>query len=271
MITWLKSVPEERLNNLASKRKFIRLSNSYFLMTTSRLQAPTQYSLDIALPKFATFDTFIETSDRQLLPLLKQLSQPSLSEPHQYFLWGSEGVGKTHLLQAICNHQNNSQQHVIYLPMKELVDQPAEIFNDMHQLDIVCIDDIDAVLGEKEWDRQLFLLINELRSRNKSIVLTAAHNPHQAMVSFPDLASRLVWGPVYKLSLLADNGKSRAIQAHAKARGLDISNEVCGFLLKRFPRDLNMLIELLNNLDEQSLIQQKKVTVPFVKSVLNIE
>ena len=79
-------------------------------------------------------------------------------------------------------------------------------------IDILCIDDVDAVLGKKEWDRQLFLLINELRANNKSIVMTATLNPLEATVSFPDLASRLVWGPVYKLNLLEDEGKSRAIQ-----------------------------------------------------------
>ncbi len=239
-------------------------------MMTSCVQTPTQYSLDIALPKFATFETFIDNNNSQLLSVLKQLAQESLSEPLQYFLWGSTGTGKTHLLQAICNRQANTQQNAIYLPMKELVGQPASILNDMQQLDVLCIDDLDAVLGNKEWDRQLFLLINELRANNKSIVMTASSNPHEAMVSFPDLASRLVWGPVYKLNLLEDDKKSRAIQEHAKVRGLEVSDEVCSFLLKRFPRDLNKLIGLLDKLDKESLVQQKKVTVPFVKSVLNI-
>lgn len=240
-------------------------------MTTSCLQVPTQYSLDIALPKFATFETFIDTSDSQLLSVLKQLAQESLFEPRQFFLWGGASTGKTHLLQAICNHQANTQQNAIYLPIKELASQQASILNDMQQLDVLCLDDVDAVLGDKEWDQQLFLLINELRANNKSIVMTASLNPHEAIFSFPDLASRLVWGPVYKLNLLKDDGKSRAIQEHAKVRGLEISGEVCSFLLKRFPRDLNKLIGLLDKLDEESLIQQKKVTVPFVKSVLNVE
>jgi len=239
-------------------------------MTTSCQQTPTQYSLDIALPKFATFETFIDSSDSQLLSVLKQLAQESLSEPHQYFLWGSACTGKTHLLQAICNHQANTQQNAIYLPMKELISQQASLLNDMQQLDVLCIDDVDVVLGDEEWDRQLFFLINELRASNKSIVMTATVNPHEVMVSFPDLASRLVWGSVYKLNLLEDDDKSLAIQKHAKARGLDVSAEVCSFLLKRFPRDLSKLIGLLDKLDEESLVQQKKVTVPFVKSVLNI-
>jgi len=69
--------------------------------------------------------------------------------------------------------------------------------------------------------------------------------------------------------MLEDEDKSKAIQAHAQARGLEISDEVCSYLLKRFPRELNKLISLLDDLDKQSLRQQRKVTVPFVKEVLS--
>jgi len=241
-------------------------------MTTSCLQTPTQYSLDIALPKFATFETFIDTSDSQLLSVLNQLtktSPQSQQEPQQYFLWGAASTGKTHLLQAICNQLASSKQNVIYLPMKELASESAELLNDMHQLDVLCIDDLELVLGNEQWDKQLFNLINELRANNKSIVLTSSINPNEANVSFADLASRLVWGPVYKLNMLEDEDKSKAIQAHAQARGLEISDEVCSYLLKRFPRELNKLISLLDDLDKQSLRQQRKVTVPFVKEVLS--
>jgi len=153
--------------------------------------------------------------------------------------------------------------------MKELASESAELLNDMHQLDVLCIDDLELVLGNEQWDKQLFNLINELRANNKSIVLTSSINPNEANVSFADLASRLVWGPVYKLNMLEDEDKSKAIQAHAQARGLEISDEVCSYLLKRFPRELNKLISLLDDLDKQSLRQQRKVTVPFVKEVLS--
>ncbi len=240
-------------------------------MATSRLQAPTQYSLDIALPKFATFETFVDTSEGQLLSELKQLNQTSSQiEPKQYFLWGAARTGKTHLLQAICNQFATLEASAIYLPMQELIQLDAKILEDMYQHDVVCIDDIEVILGQENWDRKLFNLINELRANNKSIVMTSSINPNEAKVSFSDLASRLVWGPVYKLNQLEDEEKAQAIQVHAKARGLELSPEVCGYLLKRFPRELDKLIELLDELDKQSLVQQRKVTVPFVKMALNI-
>ena len=240
-------------------------------MTTSCLQTPTQYSLDIALPKFATFETFVDTSEGQLLSELEQLIQLSSdlqAEPHQYLLWGAQGTGKTHLLQAICNQCATLKQSAVYLPMQELVQLNEKIIEDMHQYDVICIDDIEVVLGKEPWDRQLFNLINELRANNKNLVMTSSLNPNAIEISIPDLASRLVWGPVYKLNVLEDVEKEMAIQTHAKARGLEISTEVCSYLFKHFPRGLDKLIELLDELDKQSIVQQRKVTVPFVKSVL---
>ena len=240
-------------------------------MTSSCLQTPTQFSLDITLPKFATFATFIDSSEGQLLSDLLKLKQENNSEPQQFFIWGSASTGKTHLLQAICNQLSESNKDFIYLPMKDLESESAELLNDMHQLDVLCVDDVESVLGNEQWDKQLFNLINEMRANNKSIVMTSSINPNDVQVSFADLASRLVWGPVYKLTMLSDDEKSKAIQAHAQARGLEITDEASTYLLNHFPRDFNKQIEILDQLDKQSLAKQKaKVTVPFVKEVLGL-
>ncbi len=236
-------------------------------MATSCSQSSLQYSLDIALRPFATFETFVNSEDNELLYVLKELAQPTI-EPRQYFLWGASQTGKSHLLQAICNQFASTNQKAVYLPCKEVVNLNSNVLNNLHQLDMICIDDVDHVLGNKEWDQALFQLINELRAANKSLVMTATINPSNIKNLLPDLASRIVWGPVYKLNYLRDEHKEAAIKLHAKARGFEVSSEVCSYLLKRYPRNLNILIELLDQLDKQSLSHQRKVTVPFVKSVL---
>lgn len=231
-------------------------------------QSFAQYTLDIALRKFATFETFVNPEDNELLSVLQELTRPT-QEPRQYFLWGAAQTGKSHLLQAICNRLAATDQKAVYLPLKELVNSDSNVLRDLHQLDVICIDDIDQVVGNKDWDQALFQLINELRAANKSLVMTALQTPSGANISLPDLASRLVWGPVYKLTHLTDEQKEVVIQLHAKARGFEVSSEVCSYLLKRYPRELKKLVELLDQLDKQSLAQQCKVTVPFVKSVLD--
>ena len=227
-----------------------------------------QYPLEFAPRAFATFETFVSTQDNELLSSLKDL-KVQLKDPRQFFLWGARQTGKSHLLQAICNHLVGSVQNSIYLPLSEFTNHDAKILQDMHKLDVVCVDDVDQVIGDLKWEKALFQLINELRFENKSVVMTASKNPNSLGSLMPDLASRLVWGPVYKLSILNDEQKIIALQLHAKSRGFEISLDVCGYLIKRYSRELLKLVELLNQIDQQSLVQKRKVTVPFVKSVLN--
>lgn len=234
---------------------------------TTCLQPNAQYSLDVALRPFATFETYLQPVNNQMLPVLQDLVQPC-NDARQYFLWGRASTGKTHLLQAICNQVASSDQNAIYLPLQEFVSSGPTCLKDIIGIDVLCIDDIDQVLGDPSWDQALFIMINEQRVANKSIVFTATNNPQDIKVSIPDLSSRLVWGPVYKLNALSDEQRQAAMQLHAKARGFSLSMEVSSFLLKRYPRELNSLIELIDILDQQSLAQQRKITLPFVKQVL---
>ena len=237
-------------------------------MSNTCLRSSQQYLLDVALRPFATFETFINPGDNELLSLLKDLVHP-MSEPRQYFVWGAAQTGKTHLLQAICNLLADTKRKALYFSFKELDDITPDALLDLHHLDVVCLDDVDEVLGSHEWDQALFQLINELRIDNKSLVMASTVNPNDTILTLLDLASRLLWGPVYKLNSLTDQQKELALRRHANARGFGISEEVCSYLLKHYPRDLAKLIELLGQLDEQSLAQQRKVTIPFLKSVLN--
>ncbi len=237
-------------------------------MATSWPQSFLQCSLDVTLRPYTTFETFIHPDKNELLPGLKNLAK-STTEPRQYFLWGTAQTGKSHLLQAVCNQLAYTDRKAVYLPIEELAIADSHVLNNLHQLDVVCLDNIDHVLGDEEWDRAFFLLINELRAENRSLVVTASLRPNDIKISLPDLASRLVWGPVYKLRPLTDKQKETALRMQAKARGFEISLEVCSYLLRRYPRELSKLVELLDQLDRQSLSQQRKITIPFVKLILD--
>ena len=237
-------------------------------MAASHIRPSVQYSLDIALRPFATFETFIHPEDNELLTVLKSLAKPC-REPRQYFIWGTAQTGKSHLLQATCNQLAETDQHAIYIPCDEIPTLDFHILQDISRLDVVCIDDVDKVLGDKRWDQALFRFINEFREKNKSLVMTARVNPKAIHVSLPDLASRLVWGSVYRLNPLTDEQKKTAMQLYANVRGIDVPLEVCNYLIRHYPRELKKLVKVLDQLDEQSLAQQRKVTVPFVKLVLD--
>jgi DnaA family protein len=60
-----------------------------------------------------------------------------------------------------------------------------------------------------------------------------------------------------------------SLACRARGRGLELPDETAQFLLRRFPRDLPTLFALFDTLDTASLIEQRRLTIPFVKSVLD--
>ena len=74
----------------------------------------------------------------------------------------------------------------------------------------------------------------------------------------------------YQVQLLNDEEKQEALQRRARARGMELNDEVAHYILQRLPRDMNELFNQLQRLDHASLAEQRKLTIPFVKKILNI-
>ena len=87
-------------------------------------------------------------------------------------------------------------------------------------------------------------------------------------IKLADLRSRLSWGPIYKLDALNENEKQKALQQRAKKRGLDLSDDVATYLLKHSPRDMSSLFTLFEKLDKASMVEKRKLTIPFIKDYL---
>lgn len=84
----------------------------------------------------------------------------------------------------------------------------------------------------------------------------------------PDLQSRLATGLVYQLDSLNDNAKQKVMQVQSRARGLEIPPEVTQYLLRHHSRDLLELMQALQRLDKASMAEKRRLTVPFVRQVL---
>jgi len=184
------------------------------------------------------------------------------------FLWGSTSVGKSHLLQAACQYAAEHQRSVAYLPVAELTELSPEIFDGLEQMSLVCIDDLQLIVGNAEWDEALFHFYNRMRDAGGCLLVAADTAPSALNTQLPDLQSRLVWGPVMQLAELDDAGKIAALQLRAKGRGFDLPDDVAQFLMRRSARDMGSLFVLLDRLDEASLVQQRKLTIPFVRNLI---
>lgn len=189
----------------------------------------------------------------------------------QLHLWGKVGSGKSHLLQACCQHISSLNKSVVYLPLKLLQDISPEVLEGMDKHDLICVDDIDTIAKERAWEEGLFHLYNRIRDNEHTILITTSQTiPQNLTLILPDLRTRLAWGLVVELKELSDDDKITALQNLAIRRGLVLSFSVCQFLLTRCTRNMQDLQSLLNRLDEESLIAKRRITIPFVKNVLSL-
>ncbi|HEB94138.1 MAG TPA: DnaA regulatory inactivator Hda [Gammaproteobacteria bacterium] len=188
------------------------------------------------------------------------------------YLWGAPGVGKSHLLQAACQRAAKQGRLVAYLPLADFFDEqagmPIEALDGLENLALVCLDDVQVVAGVAHWEEAVFHLYNRLRGSGAVLLAAGDASPAGLDIGLPDLRSRLGWGPVFRVQEPQEDEKIHALQARAKARGFDLPDEVARYLIRRSPRDMTSLFALLDRLDQASLAQQRRLTIPFVRNLI---
>lgn len=230
----------------------------------------TQLTLDLALKDSFTFDNFIMGYNQLLLDLLKS-KQDDIE--NQVYIWGAHNTGKTHLLQAMCQFHADKNIKLSYLPMQQLIEYSPEVYQGQEEMNICCIDDVQLLQDKPQWQEALFNLINRvrennIRGKNCRLIIAANQPPTEINLTLKDLISRLQWGPVFRLSTLTDLEKCQALQQRANCRGFELADNVAIYLINNCNRDMADLFAVLDTLDKAQLQQHRRLTIPFVKSVL---
>jgi len=233
---------------------------------------PQQLSLGVSLNDDATFENFYTTEGSANERVLFWLREQSGGRGEAFiYLWGAPGAGLTHLLQAAGHSAQETGLAFQYLPLRDLSGfAPEALLEGLENLDYLCLDGLEAVVGRPDWEEALFHLYNRLRDRECRLLVAATQGPRELPVSLPDLRSRLMWGVTCQVQGLDDQGKQDALRQRARARGLELSAEVAQYILQRVPRDMNELFCYLERLDHASLAEQRRLTIPFVKKVLSL-
>lgn len=229
-------------------------------------QVEEQLPLRVQLRDDATFDNFY-SSDTQEFASQIQLSASGRGE-QSIFISGPQGSGCSHLLQAACHEAEKIGLNSVYLPLEELVDYSPAIFESLEGLPLVALDNLDAIVGKPEWEEALFHLFNRVRDSGGRLLFSALTPPDQLNVQLPDLSSRLMWGLVYSIDPPNAEFKAHALQYRAKKRGMDMSEDIAKYIVKNVNEEMDSMFDALQTLDHASLSAKKKLSKPFVKSVM---
>ena len=225
----------------------------------------SQLPLPFPLPHLA-FGSFWAGGNQALFDQLRRVSGGI--EERTVYVWGGPGTGKSHLLQAVCNRAGAVARRAAYVPLAQRDRLQPELLDGLEAVHVVCVDDVQYAAGEPEWERALFNLFNRLREASRSLVLAGDGAPAALPVTLPDLKSRLSWDLVFHIEPLDEAERFAALRHRAAQRGMEIPDEVLRYLSRRIARDPHTLFGWLERLDRESLAAQKKLTVPFVKDLL---
>ncbi len=225
-----------------------------------------QIPLELKLPVKADLDDFVSPQKQEINQAIQALLN---AREHLYLYFGAQAEsGKTHLLSGICQLAENADKSVIYLPLKDAAELSVEICEGLEEADIVCIDDINVIAGKQDWELAIFNLYNNIVSKGHQLVISGNNTPSNLDIKLKDLKSRVAWGITISLKPLSDEDKGEVLKTRAAKLGMPLPVETITYLLRHHSRTMIGLLETMNELERESLAAKRKLTVPFVKSVL---
>ena len=155
-----------------------------------------------------------------------------------------------------------------YIALKRLPEEAAAGLEGMQVLDVVCVDDIDRVVGKPAWERALFNCFNEVRAAGGRL-LVGSREPLSALeFSLPDLASRLAWGVRLNLQFPDEDGKRAIMLQRAKSLHIDLPADVQNYVLKNSRRDMASLLDVVEKLKDAAFSGKRQITVPLAREVM---
>ena len=92
---------------------------------------------------------------------LNEKVKDSLINSGDIYLYGLNKTGKTYLLQSLCNYYSNEGKTSLFIPLKDVKKLGSEIMDSLEDLDLICLDDIDLIAGDRRWEIAIFNLINK--------------------------------------------------------------------------------------------------------------
>ncbi len=219
-----------------------------------------QIPLGVRLRSAAVFENFHAGQNLEAIDAVRTATDP-------VWICGPAAAGKTHLLQAVCAA---SSQPCAYIDLLGEPGMPPAVLEGLGKLRLLSLDNVERAAGEAGWERALFHLFNAVADHRTRLILAASTVPTAIHWCLPDWASRAASCQVFQLRLLDDAERIEALRLRARTRGLTLPHETAQYLLRRMPRDQQTLFDLVDRLDEESLVAQRRLTVPFVRQALKL-
>ena len=227
--------------------------------------ATPQLPLTLRYPPDQRLDSFVgapEGAVAQLRALAREQGADWV------YVDGGPGTGKTHLGLAVCAEAEQAGRRAAYVPLRAAAGRVAEALESLDAADVLALDGLEAIAGARQDEVALFDFHNRARAAGRGVLYLGSAAPAALPLVLPDLRSRLGQCSRIALHPLDDEGRRDILRDRARRRGLVLDDAAVEWLLTRTGRDIAQLVSLLERIDRESLAAQRRVTVPFLRTLL---
>jgi DnaA family protein len=228
---------------------------------------PEQYPLHFEFLANQAFTDFFAGENQSIIENLKQCVLGNSEQ--NIFLQGKSGQGKSHLLQACCHYAQQQHKQSFYFDLSRHSRHQPAILAGIDEYDVVCLDNVDSIVGNKKWEHALYELMKCHYEKGHQLIISSSYLPNHMELITTDLKAYLNWGLILQLKTLVDTNNINALIFKADSMGFEISPQVGRFLVIQHPTELHELWRLLDKIDRASLAAKRKLTVPFLKQLFN--
>lgn len=200
-----------------------------------------------------TFNTFIVGSSNNLAYAAAQaVAAKPAGIYNPLFIYGNSGLGKTHLLNAICHEirENNPEMRILYTRGEEFTNDlinfiaaknTAEFHNKYRNCDVLLVDDIQFIGGKTQTQEEFFHTFNSLYQAGKQIVLTSDRPPKEIQTLEDRLRNRFEWGLLTDIQPPDFETRVAILKRKAQLLDIDIPNNVVEYIAEKLKTNIRQL------------------------------
>jgi chromosomal replication initiator protein len=227
-----------------------------------------------------TFETFVKgTSNQFALAAAQRVAETPGRSYNPLFIYGSAGLGKTHLLHAIGYyvHQNYAHYEVRYVSTETFLNEYVDgIRNNTiaafkkryREVDVLLVDDIQFMEGKEGLQEEFFHTFNSLHGANKQIVISSDRMPDAIPTLEDRLRGRFRWGLITDIQPPDMETRLAILRNKAERERTSVSNEVLEFIASKVTTNIRELEGALIRVAAYASLNKTQVDVDMAQQLL---
>ena len=226
------------------------------------------------------FENFvIGPSNRFAFAAAQAVAEAPAKTYNPFFIYGSVGLGKTHLLQAITHEISQKHPHlkISYLSSEQFTNEliqsirhrSADSFRQKYRnIDVLLIDDIHFIAGKESTQEEFFHTFNVLHDHRKQIIICSDRPPKEIANLEERLVSRFNWGLIADVQPPDYETRVAILQKKLELESVKVPDDVITFIASEIKTNIRELEGALLRVVAYSVLEEKSINLSLAKSVL---